>query len=126
MASAGNRLGVPPPKNTLCTVRPQASGRSWSRSASSASTYCVNGGVPPAPRNSCELKSQYGHLRTQQGRWTSSDRGGGVRMSTIEGSAPAASLCSDEHTPAALAGRTGRVGGLLGHTEKVATPPRTT
>ena len=38
IASAGNRLGVPPPKNTLCTVRPQTSGRSWSRSASSAST----------------------------------------------------------------------------------------
>src|SRR3546814_11736433 len=80
MASAGNRLGVPPPKNTLCKVRPQASGRSWSRSASSAPTYCVNGGVPPAPRNSCELKSQYGHLRTHQGKWPSRERGGGGRL----------------------------------------------
>ena len=38
IAAAGNRLGVPPPKNTLCTLRPHTSGRSTSRSASSAST----------------------------------------------------------------------------------------
>jgi heme-degrading monooxygenase HmoA len=37
MASGENRLGVPPPMNTLCTVRPQISGSAASRSAISAS-----------------------------------------------------------------------------------------
>jgi hypothetical protein len=37
MDSGLNRLGVPPPMNTLCTVRPQISGRLASRSAISAS-----------------------------------------------------------------------------------------
>ena len=39
MRSGANRLGVPPPKKMLASGRPCASGRSWSRSRSSASTY---------------------------------------------------------------------------------------
>src|SRR3546814_20750637 len=117
MASAGNRLGVPPPKNTLCTVRPQASGRSWSRSASSAPTYCVNGCVPPAPRTPCELKTQYGHFRTPQGRWTESDRGGGEGMSSIVVDASAASPCPPETTHAVLSGRPAWVGGTWDQTD---------
>jgi hypothetical protein len=38
MASALNRLGVPPPMKRLCSGRSCASGRSCSRSSSSAST----------------------------------------------------------------------------------------
>ena len=38
-----------------------------SRSASSAATYSL---LRHSPRASCELKSQYGHLRTHQGRCT--------------------------------------------------------
>src|SRR5690606_14949092 len=37
-----------------------------------------------------ELKSQYGHLRTHQGRWTYSDSGGVVSMPAHCRSSPAA------------------------------------
>jgi len=50
-----NRLGVPPPMNTLTTRRPQTDGSMPSRSATSASTYSRSG---KASRFSCELKSQ--------------------------------------------------------------------
>ncbi|MPN49155.1 hypothetical protein SDC9_196769 [bioreactor metagenome] len=55
MAPGDSRLGVPPPKNTVCTGRPQISGSADCRSAISASTYSRSGIVAPA---SCELKSQ--------------------------------------------------------------------
>ena len=46
---------------------------------------CIDIGVErqgsrAACANSCELKSQYGHLRTHHGRCTYSDSGGGVSM----------------------------------------------
>jgi len=66
MAEAGNRLGVPPPKNTLCTVRPQTFGRSNSRSRTSAATYSATGN---SAGRWCALKSQYGQRRTHHGRW---------------------------------------------------------
>ena len=71
--AAENRLGVPPPKNTVPTLRPHTDGSENSRSASSASTYASSG---KSPRASCELKSQYGHLRMHQGTCTYSDSGG--------------------------------------------------
>src|SRR3546814_11160678 len=49
--------------------------------------------------------------------------GGGVSMSTIVGAASAASSCSDERTPAVLAGRTGWGGGLWDQPEPWAPPP---
>ena len=67
MAAGDSRLGVPPPKKTLTTGRPQISGKADCRSAISAATYSASGIVPLA---SCELKSQYGHLRTHHGTWT--------------------------------------------------------
>jgi len=56
IASALNKLGVPPPINTECIARPQISGISCSRSASSASMYCVSG--RDSSRCWWELKSQ--------------------------------------------------------------------
>ena len=79
MASGANRLGVPPPKNTLTISRPARAGaysrRSISRSASSAATYSRCGRPCGAV---CELKSQYGHLRTHQGMCTYRASGGAV------------------------------------------------
>src|SRR3546814_16894317 len=49
--------------------------------------------------------------------------GGGVSMSTIVGAASAASSCSDERTPAVLAGRTGWEGGLWDQPAPWAPPP---
>ena len=43
--AAENRLGVPPPKNTVPTLRPHTDGSENSRSASSASTYASSGSV---------------------------------------------------------------------------------
>src|SRR4249919_1840391 len=77
IAAGGNRLGVPPPRNTLCTVRPQTSGRSCSRSAVRAATYSWIGNASGCW---CELKSQYGHFRTHHGMWMYSDSGGGISM----------------------------------------------
>jgi len=57
----------------LPIVRPQTDGSADSRSAISASTYASSGKASRAPgtfssgRHSCELKSQYGHLRTHHG-----------------------------------------------------------
>ena len=62
------RLGVPPPKNTEMSGRPSQSAAACSRSSSSAWRYASSG--TPLPGNWCELKSQYGHLRTHQGRCT--------------------------------------------------------
>ncbi len=55
MAASPKRLGVPPPMNTVTTLRPQIDGSEYSRSRSSASTYASSG---TSPRASCELKSQ--------------------------------------------------------------------
>ena len=65
-ASAENRLGVPPPRNTL-TMRRAGRDRAHcnARSRSRASRYCASGS---SPRSACELKSQYGHLRTHHGK----------------------------------------------------------
>ncbi len=41
--TAENRLGVPPPMNTVPTLRPQIDGSALSRSATSASTYASSG-----------------------------------------------------------------------------------
>ena len=65
--SGENRLGVPPPMKRLARRRPHTHGNACSRSASSLSMYAASG---RAPWRSCELKSQYGHLRTHQGMWT--------------------------------------------------------
>ena len=67
IAAAEKRLGVPPPMKIEVTRRPQTDGSANSRSANSASTYASSG---TSPRASCELKSQYGHLRTHHGMWT--------------------------------------------------------
>ena len=64
---AENKLGVPPPKKMLYTRRPQTHGRACSRSATSAAQYASSG---RSPDFSCELKSQYGHLRTHHGMCT--------------------------------------------------------
>ena len=64
IAAAENRLGVPPPKKIEYTRRPQTGGSASSRSAMSASTYASSG---QRFAGSCELKSQYGHLRTHHG-----------------------------------------------------------
>ena len=60
-------LGVPPPRKIVWILRPQMRGSASSRSVSNASTYSRCG---TSPRASCELKSQYGHLRTHQGMCT--------------------------------------------------------
>src|SRR5688572_4820766 len=77
--SGANRLGVPPPKNTVPIGLPAASARSCARSASSASTYSFSGSLPCA---ACELKSQYGHFFTHHGMWTYSASGGGISTGT--------------------------------------------
>ena len=56
MVDGSNRLGVPPPMNTLCTTRPQISGSAASRSAISACVYAACGKLPAVC--ACELKSQ--------------------------------------------------------------------
>src|ERR1700688_1881719 len=66
-SSGWNKLGVPPPKNTVSILRPLKEGSSRSKSPISASMYEVSGA---ADFNWCELKSQYGHLRTHQGMCT--------------------------------------------------------
>jgi hypothetical protein len=77
IASGEKRLGVPPPRNTVETLRPQTDGSVLSRSATSASTYSRSGSVPASPAfHACELKSQYGHLERHQGRCTYSASGG--------------------------------------------------
>ncbi len=63
-----SRLGVPPPMNTLRMRRPQISGKAASRSARTARRYAASGTAATPPSGSCELKSQYGHLRTHQGK----------------------------------------------------------
>jgi hypothetical protein len=67
MASGENRLGVPPPMKTLTSRRPHTWGRTPSRSSISLATYSFSGS---GPARSCELKSQYGHLRTHHGMCT--------------------------------------------------------
>ena len=62
----------------------------------------------PLASGSCELKSQYGHLRTHHGKWTYSDSGGNAGSDSVPGRinvatsgirAPAAGLISiDEGT----------------------------
>ena len=79
IASGENRLGVPPPRNTVDTLRPHTDGSARSRSATSASTYASSGGPASPPRHSCELKSQYGHFFRHHGRCTYSESGGSVR-----------------------------------------------
>ena len=80
--SGENRLGVPPPMNTLDSRRPHTEGSSDSRSSSSLPTYSFSGSAPP---RSCELKSQYGHLRTHHGMWTYSASGGSTASFTAPG-----------------------------------------
>src|SRR5574343_1778088 len=75
MAAPGNRLGVPPPKNTLVTLRPHTSGRFCSRSRVNAARYSATGSSFFLP---CELKSQYGHFFTHHGMCTYSASGGGI------------------------------------------------
>jgi hypothetical protein len=65
--AADIRLGVPPPMKTLPTGRFQTCGSAASRSAIRAARYAASS---VSPRGSCELKSQYGHLRTHHGQCT--------------------------------------------------------
>ncbi len=69
--------------NTLTTGRPQISGSALSMSAASASRYADSG--MPLASGSCELKSQYGHLRTHHGKWTYSDSGGNAGSDSVPG-----------------------------------------
>jgi len=73
MSAGWNRLGVPPPRKILPIGLPAARSPSSAISARSAATYRTRGALSPA---TWELKSQYGHLRTHQGRWMYSDNGG--------------------------------------------------
>ena len=73
--SAENKLGVPPPKNTLLILRPQTLGVASSKSAIKASTYALSGISPFLWRLSCELKSQYGHFLTHHGMWIYKESG---------------------------------------------------
>src|SRR3954462_4087465 len=82
MASGEKRLGVPPPMKTLTMRRPHTEGSNVSRSAISFATYSASGSAPP---RSCELKSQYGHLRTHHGICTYSASGGRAVSSTRPG-----------------------------------------
>jgi hypothetical protein len=50
-----NRLGVPPPMNTLLSRLPHTEGSRFSRSKNSFWMYSASGS---APLRSCELKSQ--------------------------------------------------------------------
>src|SRR4029453_6828254 len=74
--SGANRLGVPPPKNIETSERPCAAAASIARSSISASMYCCCGIDSGA---ACELKSQYGHLRTHHGMCTYKASGGRLR-----------------------------------------------
>ena len=65
--SGENRLGVPPPMNTLTTRRPHTDGSRSSRSTKQRLDVLALG---YGPARSCELKSQYGHLRTHHGMCT--------------------------------------------------------
>src|SRR5690606_6223246 len=80
--AADSRLGVPPPMKIVCSLRPQINGKAISRSVRKAERYASSGISPPA---SCELKSQYGHLRTHQGMCTYSDNGGKAANANVPG-----------------------------------------
>jgi hypothetical protein len=58
--------GVPPPKKMEVSVRPGSSRASCARSASKASRHASWSIVD----RTWLLKSQYGHLLTQNGQWT--------------------------------------------------------
>src|SRR5437763_187610 len=82
IATGEKRLGVPPPMKTLFSRRPHTEGSSASRSATNLATYSRSGS---GSARSCELKSQYGHLRTHQGMCTYSASGGSTVSCTCDG-----------------------------------------
>ena len=69
-----NRLGVPPPMNTRDDLA--APDLRAARARDRRSAHRRRRPPGSSPRASCELKSQYGHLRTHHGMWTYSDSGG--------------------------------------------------
>src|SRR4051812_14304474 len=89
MDSGENRLGVPPPMKTLMTRRPQTDGNAASTSSINRLVYSDSG---KAPERSCELKSQYGHLRTHHGIWTYSASGGSASKRTAPGRSTATGI----------------------------------
>ena len=79
-----NRLGVPPPKNTETISRSPASCAANAEVIAAARRRTRVRAARDAG-TTCELKSQYGHLRTHHGRWTYSASGmrGGRASSSL-------------------------------------------
>ena len=87
MESGENRLGVPPPKKMLAK-------RATSRQRQiliQVRQQCVD--IFKLAGNACgalcELKSQYGHLRTHQGMWMYSDSGIVVMLAVVRATSQA-------------------------------------
>ena len=83
MPSGENRLGVPPPMNTLITA--PAPDQRQRRFQVGAQRVEVAGFGQLRPRHSCELKSQYGHFFRHHGRCTYSDSGGSAGSCSVPG-----------------------------------------
>ena len=83
--SPENRLGVPPPKKMLDTLRPQTSGSADFKIGDQRRDV---GGLGMPPRSPCELKSQYGHFCTHHGNVHVQESGSGDAKLQASGRPP--------------------------------------